>query len=112
MSEMVLQTPPEMSHCCVRKRFARALAAPAILAARGSARQFLSAGGLGEDQKPCTTSKLHGRGLEAKFDTAAPAATAARATLFSQKVGHLRQNLQYWHFDMISLISTELSANQ
>ena len=42
------------------------------------------------------TSELHGRGLQAKFDTAAPAATAARATLFSQEVGHLRKNLQYY----------------
>ena len=38
------------------------------------------------------TSELHGRGLQAKFDTAA---TQARASLFPPEVGHLRRNLQY-----------------
>ena len=38
------------------------------------------------------TSELHGRGLQAKFDTAA---TPARASFFPPEVGHLRRNLQH-----------------
>ena len=46
---------------------------------RDSARQVRSAWGFGEAQKPFMTSEPHGRGLQAKFDTAA---TQPRASLF------------------------------